>query len=172
MSDTLGGRVLALAFGGAFPCRIARPFLPALLLLAGGNVVAQAATPTGAPGATDVPAARESMPRDTMTPILGRQVWDADGHLVGRIVDVLVDEMGAARAVVVDVGGFMGIGQRRVAIAWHGLRFDPGDKITLQLKAAQVAAMPEFKPAGTGPVVVVVPKVAPRDITPQAAAPK
>ncbi len=103
------------------------------------------------------------MSRDDVTPILGQQVSDADSHPVGRIVDVLVDGTGAVRAAVVDAGGFMGIGQRRVAIAWHALRFEPGGKITLQLKADQVKAMPEYKPSGSGPVVVA---------TPQAAAPQ
>ena len=113
------------------------------------------------------------MSRDDVTPLLGRQVWDADAHPVGRIVDILVDGTGATRAAIVDAGGFMGIGQRRVAIAWHALRFSPGDdKITLQLSAAQVAAMPEYKPAGSGPVVVATPKVAAPPVTaPPVAAP-
>lgn len=155
--------------------RLVRRLLPTVLLLvlAGGPAPAQAATPEGAPGTTDTPAPRESMRRDDATPILGRQVWDADGQPVGRIVDVLVDGMGMARAAVIDAGGFMGIGQRRVAIAWHALRFDPGGKITLQIKAAQVAAMPEYKPAGSGPVVVAMPKAAtPKDETPQVEAPR
>jgi len=152
---------------------LARRLLPTLLLLAAGPALAQTAAPKNAPGTTDAPAARESMRRDDATPILGRQVWDSGGQLVGRIADVLVDGMGATRAAVVDVGGFMGIGQRQVAIAWHALRFDPGGKITLQLKAAQVAAMPEYKPAGSGPVVVAVPKiVAPKDETPQVESPQ
>ena len=146
---------------------LARRLLPTLLLLAAGPAPPQPASPDGAPHAKDGPAARESMNRDDVTPILGRQVWDADGHPVGRIVDVLVDGTGATRAAVVDAGGFMGIGQRKVAIAWHALRFAPGSKITLQLKADQVAAMPEYKPAGSGPVVVAMPKVA----TPPVAAP-
>ena len=32
------------------------------------------------------------------------------------------------RAVVVDVGGFMGVGSRKVAVAWSALRFATGDK--------------------------------------------
>jgi hypothetical protein len=157
---------------------LARHLLPAGLLLAAGPAPAQPATPEGTPHAAAEPAAREAMRRDDATPILGRQVWDMDGGAVGRIVDVLVDGTGATRAVVVDAGGFMGIGQRRVAIAWHALRFVPEGKITLQLKAAQVAAMPEYKPAGNGPVVVAAPKVAappvpaPKVAVPQVAAPQ
>ncbi len=146
-----------------------RYFLPAILLVAWSLALVHAAAPDAAPSSAAKPVTPESMSRDDVTPILGQQVSDADGHPVGRIVDVLVDGTGAARAAVVDAGGFMGIGQRRVAIAWHALRFDPGGKITLQLKADQVKAMPEYKPAGRGPVVVAAPQAA----APQpAAAPK
>ncbi len=146
-----------------------RHFLPAILLLACGPALAQAAAPDAAPSSATEPVTRESMSRGEATPILGQPVADAAGQPVGRIVDVLVDGMGTVRAAVVDAGGFMGIGQRRVAIAWHALRFDPGGKITLQLKAQQVAAMPEYKPAGSGPVVVAAPQVAAPQ---QAATPK
>ena len=43
-------------------------------------------------------------------------VLDNDGKEIGRIVDVVVDPAGQPRAIVVDVGGFMGVGSRRVAV--------------------------------------------------------
>ena len=138
-----------------------------LLALAATLAHGQTATTDSGPAAAGQPAAREAMNRGDITAILGRQVWDEDGQLVGRIVDVLVDGAGSCRAAVVDAGGFMGLGQRRVAIAWSALHFTPGsEKITLDLKEGQVAAMPEYKPAGTGPVVVAQPKTA----APEAAA--
>ena len=137
-----------------------RHLLPAIVLLAGSPALAEPAAPDSAPGTANKPVTRESVSRDDVTPILGQKVSDANGRPVGRIVDVLVDGAGTPRAAVVDAGGFMGIGQRRVAIAWHALRFEPGAKITLQLKADQVAAMPEYKPAGSGPVVVAAPQAA------------
>jgi hypothetical protein len=121
----------------------------------------QATPPQATPPQTGQPAPREAVSRGDITTVLGRQVWGEDGHAIGRIVDVLVDGAGAGRAAVVDAGGFMGLGQRRVAIAWSALHFTPGsDKITLNLKEDQVAAMPEYKPAGTGPVVVASPNAA------------
>jgi hypothetical protein len=132
-----------------------------------------AAAEAPAPAAPE-PAAQEPVSRSDVSAVLGRQVWDAGGDAVGRIVDILVDGAGAVRAAVVDVGGFMGLGQRRVAITWTALHFTPGgDKITLDLKADQVAAMPEYKPAGTGPVVVAAPKPpSPDHPAQQPAAPK
>jgi len=50
------------------------------------------------------------------------------GAELGRIVDLLVDGQGRVRAVVVDIGGFMGVGSRKVAVAWPALLFATGDK--------------------------------------------
>ncbi len=50
------------------------------------------------------------------------------GNDIGRIVDLLVDGQGRVRAIVLDVGGFMGVGNRKVAVAWSALRFAAGEK--------------------------------------------
>jgi len=63
-----------------------------------------------------------------LTGLLGHTVLDASGAALGRIVDLLVDGQGRVRAVVVDVGGFMGVGNRKVAVAWSALRFAAGEK--------------------------------------------
>ena len=45
---------------------------------------------------------------------------------VGRIVDLLIDPNGAVEAAVVEFGGFLGIGTRKIAIEWSALGFrDP-----------------------------------------------
>ena len=55
--------------------------------------------------------------------VLGKNLI-ASGENAGRIVDVLTDESGRVRAVVVDYGGFLGVGSRKIAVAWSDLRFD------------------------------------------------
>jgi sporulation protein YlmC with PRC-barrel domain len=60
--------------------------------------------------------------------LLGHAVVDAQGSEFGRIVDLLADGQGRVRAVVVDVGGFAGLGSRKVAVAWSALRFATGEK--------------------------------------------
>jgi hypothetical protein len=97
--------------------------------------------------------------------ILGRRVTNPDGKDVGRLVDVLVDENGRPQAAVIDFGGFMGVGNRKVAVHWSTLRFNPADgkhRITLGMTPDQIKAAPEYsnsdKPA---------PVVTPADATPQ-----
>lgn len=51
--------------------------------------------------------------------IAGQHVFsssDADAEDFGAIKDLIVDKTGKVRAVVVEVGGFLGIGQKNVAI--------------------------------------------------------
>ena len=73
-----------------------------------------------------VPA--EQVAPTELTGLLGHAVVDAGGTEFGRIVDLLADGQGRVRAVVVDVGGFMGLGNRKVAVAWSALRFAVGEK--------------------------------------------
>jgi len=115
------------------------------------------AAPAAAQDAAMAPVVQEPVDPGITTPILGRQVLDQTGKAGGRIVDVLVDQYGQTRAAVIDVGGFMGLGQRRIAVAWRGLRFNPANgEITLLLPADQIGAAPEYKPAAA-PVVLASP---------------
>jgi hypothetical protein len=89
-------------------------------------------------------------PRSANSPvisILGKKVYGRDGENLGRVVDVLADGDGA-RAAVIDFGGFLGVGNRRVAVDWHSLQIDPThpDKpVILQISRNQVSTAPEFK---------------------------
>src|SRR5437016_3193700 len=50
--------------------------------------------------------------------ILGRDVMSATGESMGRIVDVLFDHSGKPCAAVIDFGGFLGVGTRKIAVDW------------------------------------------------------
>jgi hypothetical protein len=89
--------------------------------------------------------------------VLGREVRSTADENMGRIVDVIVDRRGHARAAIIDFGGFLGVGSRRIAVDWNALRFRPDsakrDVITLELTRDQVKAAPEYK--DKQPVVVL-----------------
>lgn len=125
-----------------------KPVIAVLLLMA---------APAAAQEAAMAPVVQQPLDANIVSPILGRQVLDQTGKAGGRIVDVLVDQYGQTRAAVIDVGGFMGLGQRRIAVAWRGLRFNPTDgAVTLMLPADEIGAVPEYKPA-VAPVVLASP---------------
>src|SRR5215472_18988447 len=46
--------------------------------------------------------------------ILGRPVLSAADENMGRIVDVIVDRSGRVHAAVIDFGGFLGVGSRKI----------------------------------------------------------
>ncbi len=50
--------------------------------------------------------------------ILGKEVRSATGENMGRIVDVVVDRAGQVHAAVIDFGGFLGVGSRKIAVDW------------------------------------------------------
>jgi len=53
------------------------------------------------------------------------------------------------RAAVIDFGGFLGVGSRKIVVDWNALHFglvaNKGDSITLELTKDQVKAAPEYK---------------------------
>ena len=81
--------------------------------------------------------------------VLGREVRSAADENMGRIVDVIVDRSGTVRAAVIDFGGFLGVGSRKIVVDWNALHFgrvaNKSDSITLELTKEQVTAAPEYK---------------------------
>ncbi|MGZ5876787.1 MAG: PRC-barrel domain-containing protein [Bradyrhizobium sp.] len=81
--------------------------------------------------------------------VLGRDVRSPADEDMGRIVDVIVDRAGVVRAAVIDFGGFLGVGSRKIVVDWNALHFghvaNKGDSITLELTKDQVKAAPEYK---------------------------
>ena len=110
-------------------------------------------------------AAKEPAPPPSVTIIgaseahgvLGREVRSPADEDMGRIVDVIVDRPGTVRAAVIDFGGFLGVGSRKIVVDWNALHFgriaNKSDSITLELTKEQVMAAPEYK-EGT-PIVVL-----------------
>ncbi len=81
--------------------------------------------------------------------ILGREVRSAADENMGRIVDAIVDRDGVVRAAVIDFGGFLGVGSRKIVVDWRALRFgavaNKSDSISLELTKEQVNKAPEYK---------------------------
>lgn len=84
--------------------------------------------------------------------LLGKEITGPGGEKLGRIVDVLVSRQGELRAAVVDFGGFLGVGTRKVAVAWSTLAFGDAGPV-LKMTADELRVTPEYR-AGE-PVVVV-----------------
>jgi PRC-barrel domain len=106
-------------------------------------------------------ASLDYFPRDHLFRILGKDVLSAKGEDMGRIVDVLFDEKGEPRAAVIDFGGFLGVGTRKIAVTWSVLHFDLGEKknvIALDIGRDQLKAAPEYKDSDKPIPVVAQPQ--------------
>lgn len=122
--------------------------------------------PPAATPATNAPPAATPAPKVTVLNkhevevILGREVRSPNNENMGRIVDVLVDTSGQVRAAIIDFGGFLGVGSRKIAVDWSALQFPSPDKsgapIKLELTRDQVAAAPQYQEGK--PVVVLGPQ--------------
>jgi hypothetical protein len=115
--------------------------------------------PPGGPPANppDLSPAVPILQSQELQGILGKEVRSATGENMGRIVDVVVDRSGQARAAIIDFGGFLGVGSRKIAVDWNALHFPrPGDKagrVTLEFTRDQLKAGPEYQDGK--PVVVL-----------------
>jgi hypothetical protein len=122
-------------------------FLAAALMVA-TPVLGQ--TPTNPPPPADTKAAPSVtvIASHEVQGIVGGEVHGIGNETMGRIVDVIVDGEGTPRAVIIDFGGFLGVGSRKIAVDWKALHFLPSDKrysIGLELSRDQVKAAPEYK---------------------------
>jgi len=122
----------------------------------------QSPAPQALPGSPAPPAAPSGTPPATVLPkdetqgVLGKDVRSATGEPMGQIINVIVDKAGQPRAAVIDFGGFLGVGSRKIAVDWSALHFAPGKPpgaITLDFTRNQLKAAPEYKEGQ--PVVVL-----------------
>ena len=112
------------------------------------------AAAVGESGADDT--GKTVLPYQDVQAVLGKEVRSSADEDMGRIVDVLVDQAGHVRAAVIDFGGVLGVGNRKVVVDWSALHFAPADqpdRISLDLTRNQVKQAPEYKPGK--PVVVL-----------------
>jgi PRC-barrel domain len=124
-----------------------------------------ASAPEQAPAAQSPAAQSESGKAGTLAitfdtrdvqAVLGKDVRSSTDEDMGRLVDVVVDRDGQPRAAIIDFGGFLGVGSRKIAVDWGALNFSreaAKGVITVELTRDQVKAAPEFKDGS--PVVVL-----------------
>jgi sporulation protein YlmC with PRC-barrel domain len=85
---------------------------------------AQATPPSSAPSSDVASAGGSNFITDQAdnqylaSNLMGKDVQDASGNKIGSIKDVLFDDQGKMAAVVIGVGGFLGIGEKSIAISF------------------------------------------------------
>jgi hypothetical protein len=81
--------------------------------------------------------------------LIGTKVTNAANESVGEINDIVLGKDGKVAAVIIGVGGFLGMGERDVAVSYGGLKFakDSSDRdvITVNATKDQLKAAPAWK---------------------------
>ncbi|HMI96841.1 MAG TPA: PRC-barrel domain-containing protein [Micropepsaceae bacterium] len=105
---------------------------------------------TSDPHATEAKTATHTMalgavsnPKDTLAKA---KVVDAAGNSIGSVDDVTFDKKGKPTSLKVDVGGFLGVGDKDVAMKASAFKFDPDRKVLVTtMTKDQIKKLPEIK---------------------------
>jgi hypothetical protein len=110
----------------------------------------QTAAPIGPPPPAPADAVVDAQVGEedsSLSSILGKDVKSPKGEDLGRVIDVLADARGHVRVAIIDFGGFLGVGTRRIAVDWPLLHFDPDshDKpLILSVDRQKLQSAPEY----------------------------
>jgi sporulation protein YlmC with PRC-barrel domain len=138
----MAGR-LAVAFG--------------LILLAAGSTAPARAQPSPSPSPASTEGTSALVVNDAgAQTLLGMPVQTSKGEDLGRVVDVVVDRHGDLMAAIIDFGGFLGVGTRKIAIDWRMLHFPQSDglnKLIADLSHDELRNAPAYK--ANEPIVIM-----------------
>ena len=81
----------------------------------------------------DIKAGSNKTPTDAW---IGRAIYSADGEHLGDVTGVALNQAYA------DIGGFLGIGEKRVALAGDSIQAVQDDRIVLKLTEAEAERLP------------------------------
>jgi sporulation protein YlmC with PRC-barrel domain len=117
--------------------------LSAGLVMAGAAAFAQPVSSGRADIMTSVPNNSA-----TVTDWYKQTVYDPSDNKIGEIMDVLVSPDGRATALIVGVGGFLGAGEKDVAVPFSAIKHTMKDKkvyLTMDATKDALKAAPGFK---------------------------
>ena len=120
----------------------------AFTLLASTTIFA--AEPTAMTSATSDEALLTTMPGDgvTVTDWYKQNVYDPSEHKIGEIVDILVNKNGQVSAVIISVGGFLGMDTKDVAAPFKAIHATMKDNkwwLTMNTTKDALKSAPGYK---------------------------
>ncbi len=104
----------------------------------------QATTPP--PTAATTPQATNSGAVADARKLIGRNIKNAQNDTIGEIKSIYLSADGKVDSVIASVGGFLGIGDREVRIAWSDLKIaDNGETVMVNMTKDQLKGKPAYK---------------------------
>ena len=127
---------------------------PATLPAPSGSVTGPASSAVGSSGNVSAQyVGKQDTSHWLVTKFMGTDVMGAKNERIGDVKDMLFDKDGKINAVLVGVGGFLGIGEKNVAIDFKSFQWDAGDAadmyddtLKLSMTFEQLREAPAFEP--------------------------
>ena len=98
----------------------------------GGGTTASGSATAGSGGASatvSTGAATQQKPNEMRARrIMGSDVYNPGNENIGEIEDLVFDEKGQITSAIISVGGFLGIGEKWVAVPWNSVQWQTDDR--------------------------------------------
>lgn len=118
--------------------------------------VAPPASPLATTPATGVMTTTDLFFNDVLLPThwraseaMGKAVYNRAGERIGEVDELLIDGSGRVVAAVVGVGGFLGIGERKVAVTYRSFEMtresNGNPRLLIDLTRETLKSAPEYK---------------------------
>jgi len=120
--------------------------LAAFLTCGAAAAYAQPQQAAGPPASATVDAKIAPSATADTRKLIGRNIKNAEGETIGEIKSIYINKDGKVDSVMVGVGGFLGVGDREVRIAWSDLKItDNGEKVMVNMTKDELKAKPEYR---------------------------
>jgi sporulation protein YlmC with PRC-barrel domain len=123
--------------------------ITAVAATANAQTTTAPATPSTPPAVTTTKDTMAAMPAPSAADarkLIGRNIKNNNDETIGEIKSVFISPDGKVDSVMVGVGGFLGVGEREVQLAWKDLHvMDNGEKVVVNMSKDQLKAMAAYK---------------------------
>jgi sporulation protein YlmC with PRC-barrel domain len=123
-----------------------------------GNASAQSGT--AAPAAGNLAFVSFSPDQVRASTLIGQELYGSGDDTIGEVSDLVLQSDGKTRAALVDVGGFLGIGEKRVSIPFDQIQMQ--EQPAAQTGTGDMTAAPSGRnrrPRRSGATVIRLPRV-------------
>ncbi|MGE0257972.1 MAG: PRC-barrel domain-containing protein [Alphaproteobacteria bacterium] len=109
----------------------------------GDTTAGSGSTTPPASGPTAVTPAGNLLTAANARNLIGKNVYGANGNQVGEVNNLLVGKDDKVHAAIIEFGGFLGIGEDKVAVPWDQLSVS-NDRVTVNMSEDQIKAAPRW----------------------------
>jgi hypothetical protein len=85
----------------------------------------------------------------TTAQAVGQSVYNRAGERIGQVDELLIDNTGKVSAVIIGVGGFLGLGERKVAVNFNSLEMsrepNGNPRMVVDVNKTTLQEAPEYR---------------------------